>query len=352
MYLTRWVPVIVTATIGLAAAGNVLWTYRTVHATYVERRKVAVERVAAQFRASADAAGQRAAALATAFAALPAAEAAMKSQDRAALEAAAKPLFSSLKERFGVDTVLFHTLDAHVLLRMHAPTKFGDSVATRELVTTTLQRKILQSGMESAGTGVKIRGILPVGPQGGEVGLVEVALAFETMVEAVTEQTGFDVGVYIDSKLAANAPGRALGSFREVAVTNAGLMKSLIGDADIDLVQEVVTSDADVAGQAFGVVRWPLLDFANQNVGTVVAVRSFDDFAKSEREAALQLIVQAILMTVIGAGAVTLTFSGFVIRPLRSLRDGLEGDRTDISSLQERRDDIGAIARKVAERAA
>src|SRR5690606_20163828 len=149
------------------------------------------ERVAQQFRASTEIVGRQAAALATTFATTPSGVSAFRESDRAKLNELVQPTFKALEERFGIEGVQFTDMAARGFLRGPAPEKHGDSAATREMITTTLQRKIPQSGIETGSSGVKVRGILPVGAKGQEVGVVEVALPFEVVVHSVSDLTGF-----------------------------------------------------------------------------------------------------------------------------------------------------------------
>lgn len=357
MKLSRWVPIGVTMVIGAAATVNSFWAFKTSQNIYEQRRKSAVDRVAAQFRASTQAIGSHAAALATAIATTPAVEAAFRGEDRKKLAELVKPTFKALNERFHVEGIQFTDLSAHVFLRSHAPEKFGDSAAKREMITTTLQRKIAQFGIETGSSGVKVRGILPIGPKGQEIGLVEVAMPFETVVDGVADMTGFQVGVYIISKLAGDVPGRTVGTFKEVAASNTDLMKTLVGESDIDLVQDVVSREDKIDGKLYGIVRIPVLDFANQNIGTLVAARSFESIQKQESKTLLQTLVQIALMTIIGAGVVSFVFAGLIMRPLAALKKELHASdeaaaSADLVALQERDDEIGEIARKIGRHAA
>jgi methyl-accepting chemotaxis protein len=338
--------------IGFMAVGNSLWSSHSVHTIMVDRRKGAVDRVASQFRASALNSGQQAAAIAATFAELPAAQEAFKSGNRDALGMAIGPSFKALNERFGITVLAYIGHNARIFYRAHNPQKYDDDAASRELVTSTLQRKIPQSGIEAGNSGVAVRGILPVGPKGGEIGLVEVGIPFEKILNTVSEQTGFEIGVYVDAKLTGKLAGRMVGAFKEIVATNTDLMKVAVPDSGIDLIQEVLTSESEIDGITYGTVKMPLLDFANQNIGTVVAIRSFAAYQKQEREANYQLIIQAIMMTVLGAGVINITFAGLVMNPIRSLKKGLDGAEDEINGLTNRADEIGDIARKVIKEAA
>jgi methyl-accepting chemotaxis protein len=356
MRLSWRVPFAVTVAIGIIATINSLWSSHAVHKIMIDRRKGAVERVASQFRASVLNAGNQAAAIAATFAELPMAQESLKKGDRSALAAAVGPSFKALHERFGVSVLAYVENNAKIYYRAHNPEKYGDDASSRELITSTLQRKMPQYGIEAGNSGVVVRGVLPVGAKGAELGLVEVGIPFEKIINTVQEQTGFEIGVYVDAKITSKLEGRLVGSYKEIAATNTELMKSAVPDNSIDLVQEVVIEESEIDGVAYGTVRMPLLDFANQNLGTVVAIRSFAGYQKQEREFNFLLVIQAILMTVVAAGVINITFSGLVMSPIRSLKKGLDrqidGQEDEIKGLTARSDEIGEIARIVIKDAA
>jgi hypothetical protein len=118
--------------------------------------------------------------------------------DRAALGAAAAPVFERLRDLSGVTQWTFHSRDpaAGVLLRMHKPEEYGDVVerpSFRQAVETGREA----SGRELGRTAYAVRVVRPWRLDGTLIGYVELGIDFHTFLNQLRSVRFEEYGVML-----------------------------------------------------------------------------------------------------------------------------------------------------------
>jgi methyl-accepting chemotaxis protein len=123
-----------------------------------------------------------------------------------------------------------------------------------------------------------------------------------------------------------------VGRFVRFHTTNATLMRDLVGEADISVVNEPTRYARSAQGVPHGVLLMPLRDNAGDPLGVIAAAM---DFSGSRAAAGRSLVWQiciGVFAIVLLAGAVIVVLRGFLLRPLEvvsaRLRDAAAGDLT------------------------
>lgn len=114
--------------------------------------------------------------LATSIAARNGVVRAMRAGDREALLALVEPPYRQLREDFSIDSMYFLSPEGVAVLRLHAPSLYGDNLApTRPMVAEAIATRGQLRGVEWGINGLVVRGMRSVsGPDGEHLGLVEV----------------------------------------------------------------------------------------------------------------------------------------------------------------------------------
>jgi len=111
------------------------------------------------------------------------------------------PVFSRLKGQ-GITNLVFHTPepDMRVLLRVHIPSRFGDSL-NRFMLKEAIRTHAVVSGCELARAGFAVRVIQPFPEaKGGVGGYVEFGEELGQFIHTMKDQTGNDYGLLLSKK--------------------------------------------------------------------------------------------------------------------------------------------------------
>ena len=261
-------------------------------------------------------------------ASLPVTRQAVAGKDRERLIAEYAEMFKVQKARRGIDQIQFHVPPAQSLLRLHDPSAFGDDLTRfRPIVVAVNREKAARKGVAIARGGPVIVGIAPVqDAKGSHVGSVEFGLDFGRLIDGLKAAYGLDFTVFIEEKpLREFAQGlnpavlseqNRLGRFIRFHTTNGAVMKELIGDADIAIVNEPVRYTRDSQGLPYGVLLVPLRDGAGESLGVIAVARDFSGSRAAAGRSLVWQICLGIFAIVILSGVVIVVVRGFLLRPL------------------------------------
>ncbi|HVM93107.1 MAG TPA: cache domain-containing protein [Terriglobales bacterium] len=126
---------------------------------------------------------------------------ALVAKDRDRLLRVTASLYAQFKAQ-GITNVVFHTPepDMRVLLRVHAPSRFGDSL-NRFMLKEAVRTHAIVSGSELARGGFAVRVIQTFpGANGGVGGYLELGEELGQFIHAMKDQTGNDFGLLLSKK--------------------------------------------------------------------------------------------------------------------------------------------------------
>jgi hypothetical protein len=307
--------------------------------------------VAATVRSTIDRESRRAIAFADLVSVRHSVAAGIRAGDRDTMFTDIGPTWERLRGNYGVDGLSFIAMPGVTFLRMHDRGHFGDDLASRPMIMTTLGRGESQSGIEVGRSGAKIRGVSQVTDPDGVVGAVEVGIPFAPVLEEIQSLSNFELAAYLKQVGPPPSDARMIDGYRELATTNRRLIKAVTNAEDMDGVQDVRTEYRLVRGRRFGVVRMPLPDFSGTNIGVIIATRDFGEYQREERAAFRLAMTHAITQIVLLAGIVLLVFNGLVLRPFSRLAASLELGTVPDEELTKRSDEVGELARAIAAKA-
>jgi HAMP domain-containing protein len=126
---------------------------------------------------------------------------AFAARDRERLLELTGPLYPQLKDQ-GITNWMFHTNepDMVVFLRLHNPTKFGDTL-NRFIDKEVVSKHALVAGNELAKAGFAVRILRPFNDsKGGVAGYVEFGEELGQFIHTMKQQTGNDYGLLLNKK--------------------------------------------------------------------------------------------------------------------------------------------------------
>ena len=305
-----------------------------------------MEATLAQARTAFDAAllaeARELASTAETLAALPPVIEALQRGDRAALLALLRQAQEAAGPRGARLNV--HVPPATNFLRVWRPDQFGDDIsARRRLVTEAVRTARTQVGLERGLQDVSIFGTAPVRAEGRVIGVVDVALNMTPEVLArIRGSLGTDLAVLRATDNGFAAIGSTLAGARDGIAPPAARAAALRGEA---MRAEVAHGDRDYTLLAF-----PLRDSAGQAIG-VVEVAADLATAAAARQDAIRFVLLTAAALIAVAVLLGLLVARSVARPVAALTARMEalasGDLSATAPGQDRRDEIGAMARTV-----
>ncbi|TCP41889.1 methyl-accepting chemotaxis protein [Rhodovulum marinum] len=202
---------------------------------------------------------------------IPDVQAAAAANDRDKLAAMFVPGFERMKRERGIAQFQFHQPDAHSLLRVHKPGKFGDDLSGfRQTVVEANARRMPVAGLERGRAGLGIRGIAPVTHDGAHVGTIEIGLDLdEAFFAALVQDTDTRLEFYV-------LPDRAIAGFSEADAELRRTSANFPGPALLDRDAALAASTAptppaivEMDGQSYAARAFPVTDFSGDPAGIV-----------------------------------------------------------------------------------
>ena len=230
---------------------------------------------------------------------------------------------------FGVGVEQLNGVDNRVLLRLHHPASFGDSLNTRQIVVTVHTTGEPQSGVEIGTSGLRVRGVAPIADAGKTVGSIEFGMEMQPILASLKAATNADYAVLVDDRLfrslATNAsaeggaPVTVINGLRFDSTTDQPLITKLAQSIDISISKDRRYGDVMLDNVHYGTVTVPLLDYSGKAIGTIVASYSFEAGQHQLKRDLVLMIALVAAGTVVMVGIILAVFNGMVLRPVTQL---------------------------------
>jgi methyl-accepting chemotaxis protein len=323
MRLSISTPLSIIAGIGLALAAVAGIAMDRGAETVRWAKEKEIRSVAAQVDRVLARASRSAMASAELFAAMPGIAGAIEQDDMTWFKGLV-PIFQHQRSKYGVQGITLLRLPARVAFRTHDPGRYGDDVsASRPMIVETSRLHESRTGLEVSSSGVAMRGVAPVFLNGTPVGLVEWLVGLLDIAKEIHEATDAEITFFIDrARLDARAADdRRVGPMAALASTDWEQVSSLLHGDDLDPVNEVRVDYRTWHRTDYATVQVPLFDFAGERIGTVVAVREINEFARAFGLTRAILVTASVAGTLVCCGLVTVVVRGRVLRPMARLAD-------------------------------
>jgi methyl-accepting chemotaxis protein len=293
--------------------------------------------------ASVHAEAAKATALSALVANIPEVQAAMANGDRDRLAKLFVPAFQPLKADHGAVQMQFHTPPATSFFRVHRPDRFGDDISSfRHTVVTTNNTRKPTQGLEFGLDGLGVRGIVPVLHEGRHIGSFEFGMSFgQFFFDSFKQRYRVDVALFVQEK---DGMKRFAGTFEDAALTQAADLQRALGG-------ETVVRRASTATGPRTVLVGAVRDYSDKPFGSVVIAMDSSDYVSTVNRAQLIAFGAGLAALLIGILMAWLIGRG-ISRPINMITGMMNrlsgGDLAVALPYQERRDEVGEMARAVA----
>lgn len=272
--------------------------------------------------------------LAVILAGMPAVQDAVITTDRAALAEIARGFQAKLEPELPWPIRLhFHTADRHSLLRVWAPERNGDELASfRQTINRVHATRQPVHGIELGRGGMVIRGVAPIlGADGHYLGSIEVFAEFRYAMDLVVDDFAYPLAVFQpqeDFSTMRNTEKSRFGDFEVIREPAMAGWRDLMSPAD---VARALAVSGRVARHEHLLLLQPIADFSGNQVAAAVA---FADVSHLQARVA-GMIRDGIIVGLLGL-AVALVVGWLVARtltgPLRRIIAGLREASGEMSA--------------------
>jgi len=299
--------------------------------------------VSSRLQAEIDSEAMRAQGMVQVLADNPAIQKAFAARDRDALAALTVPGFKTLKDKFGVRQLQFHTAPATSFLRVHRPEKYGDDLSSfRFSVVETNKTHKPQIGPEAGVAGLGIRAVVPVFNSGEAIGSVEVCLSLdESFVKQFAKKDGLELTIFRVTSDGLKLLGKSAGAYPNF---DMAMLKNQIAHPS-------PMRPFSYNGISYAVCARVIPDFAGKPVALAVLQLDRSVYMQQVSNSRTNLMV-AVAMTVLVCGLL-LTYVVFsILRPVKKTTETVnalaDGNYNVEVGYRERRDEIGSLAASLA----
>lgn len=266
---------------------------------------------------------------------------AFAARDRQQLLILLRPGYAALNEFYGVEQFHFHVPPATSFLRLHAPEKFGEEMASfRPTIVQASKTGKSVSGIEVGVFGMSIRGVAPVYYENEQIGTVEVGLSLgESFLQEFKAIYGSELAVYVAGGEEEQKPKVFAATRGSASLSPDQFKRSFVqGEA---VLQTSMLDDRDVA-----IITGPVADYSSRVIAVVeISVDRSPTLALLTKYASI-----AAAIGLVGFGfsvafiyGITVLFTRRIERVVESAEQIASGHRDSVIPLQSR-DELGMMA--------
>ncbi|MDX9959258.1 MAG: methyl-accepting chemotaxis protein, partial [Spirochaetia bacterium] len=270
--------------------------------------------------------------------------------DRVTLTTRQAALFTSMKERFGIEQFQYHLPPATSFLRLHSLKVFGDDLsAFRATVVEANRSQKPVIGLEVGRGGPGTRVVYPVFHDSTHIGTVELGGSVSAIVESIRTTFGLEFAVGIKPEVFEAAGRLADGS--DDILTHGVQYYSFSSESAKAVVSgaESIGSELEVDGSVYITGIIPLEDYSGMEIGHILLIENLDATRASLRSSiATSGLTSALVMILTLAIVISVTARS--LRPLdnvvRITQRVADGDLT-VHAATPRNDEAGAVLNAV-----
>ncbi|MBI9073264.1 MAG: HAMP domain-containing protein [Melioribacteraceae bacterium] len=207
---------------------------------------------------------------------------------------------NTLKPKYKIAQVHFHTEDNHSFLRLHQPSKFGDNLSAfrKTVVRANTEKKIIQ-GIEVGKYGTGLRNVAPVFNNGNHIGSLEFSGSIYGLLDGISTALKMDYSIGINKETLKNAGGKIGREDVEKAdkvyyYFSDDRFKSLLNEIDIS----TITKDIVFEDKNYSVASIPIMDYSGQKVGCITLYKDITKFYDNVKSSLYSSIVIVLISAV------------------------------------------------------
>jgi HAMP domain-containing protein len=248
----------------------------------------------------------------------------------------AQPIFSRLKDEFGITHFYIHYPNGTNFIRIHNKAIFGDKI-TRITFEKSVQTKGFGTGLELGATAFALRVVHPYYEGANLIGYIELGEEIDNFLKVMKKQTGNEFGIFIKKEYIKHEDWKSMRATNGLRDNYDDLKSYVVIDATTSSINSFAANDEyklssisaeggtldkfQMGPSTYVTGGFPLYDAGGQAVGAVVVVKdvtSLENVAKASTRFVLMIsVISAIVISLI----VVLLVNKYILRPLDNIVD-------------------------------
>ncbi|MES2287949.1 MAG: cache domain-containing protein [Bacteroidota bacterium] len=363
-------PLTVILCIVISISGAVFVSYRVQENELVNIKRTILSDIVGKIQTDIDETAALAASRAVMLATIPSIVEAFRKEDREWLAEQLKTMFFKQKQKYFMSELQFHKAPATTFLRIHKDGGYGEDLSGfRETVVLANKEKRPQKGLELGRAGLGIRGVVPISDADGHIGSMEFVFTMKNIINKYKSLTSSEIAVFIETKLfddictlisvksdsnnSAEAQSNIIGEYTHAESSNKEKIFSYINTSNLEKSSDEKITFPMLNKEHFGIIFYPLNDFAGKNIGKITVVKSFEDLHIKFYKKILWEIINGIVRIIVLASAVFVVFNGLTLYPLIELvkrcKLMLHGKNVSLADFAHQRNQLDTISHMIKE---
>ncbi|HAT48732.1 MAG: HAMP domain-containing protein [Nitrospirae bacterium] len=249
--------------------------------------------------------------------------AAFSAQDRKLLADLTVPFFKNrMLPHYGIDQFQFHLPPATSFLRVHKPEQFGDDLSSfRKTVLAANQTQKPVIGLEVGRAGPGLRVVYPLFQGGKLLGSAELGGSLEEILSVARDITKLEFAIGIKESIftaakrfADNQSDIVVGDTIYYSFSSPDI-RGLAAIATQTTAEPLPQSD----GKRWIASRFPLNDFSDQEIGSILVLNDVTMLLAEARNHALQKIFLIMTMIVAVSFGIVALLQRLVLKPVNAI---------------------------------
>lgn len=273
-----------------------------------------------------------------------------------------RPIFSQLKQDFGITHFYFHYPNGTNFLRLHNKDQFGDKI-TRKTYTKSVESKGYGTGLELGKTAFALRVVHPYYDGSNLIGYLELGEEIDHFLKDMKKQTGNEFGIFIKKEYINQADWKSVREGKGLKDNYDELKNYVVIDTTTESIasfaanSENKLAEIPAEGGIFEKYQtgsstyitggFPLIDAGGNAVGTVIVVKDVSLLENAARESTWFVLIISIISAIGISLIVVILVNKYILKPLDNIVDATTrvagGDFTAEIKAQSD-DEIGDLA--------
>ncbi|MBF0285270.1 MAG: methyl-accepting chemotaxis protein [Magnetococcales bacterium] len=275
-------------------------------------------------------------------------------QDRPGLQKITADFYKKrLGPQYKIDQFQFHLPPAVSFLRAHKPEQFGDDLSSfRKTVVAANQSRKPVVGLEVGRGGPGLRVVYPVFYQEKHVGSVEMGGSLGDIFGAARRATGLEFAIGIKESVF-KAAKRFTDDKKDVVVGETvyyEFSEESLRNLPTVMAHQPWNQPLRVGEKDWMAWSFPLRDYSNQEVGSVMALQDVTGLLSGARQALLNKLLLIAATALLSSAAIFVLMQRLVLTPVKQLSELAgriaQGDLT-VSGNHPENNEIGTLERSV-----
>ncbi len=284
------------------------------------------------------------------------------SNNREDLYKLGQPIFSKLKDQFGITHFYIHSPDGINFIRFHKKEQFGDNISLRKTFEKSVQSKGFGSGLELGKTAFALRVVHPYYNGSELIGYIELGEEIDNFLKLMRKQTGNEFGLFIRKEFIKHEDWKSMREINGLKDNYDDLQNYIIIDSTTNSISSFATNREDtlseghessaiekfqIGDSTYITGGFPLYDAGGQDVGTVLVVKDITSLENTFKNNTRSILIISIIAAVIISMILILVVNKYVLKPIDNIVDAttrVAGGDFSVEIKPQSNDEIGDLA--------